>query len=50
MLGTGNFGTRWGSGAKPAEARAIFERFAERHPILLGGRLDQFREPAVPMA
>jgi aryl-alcohol dehydrogenase-like predicted oxidoreductase len=28
-LGTGTFGTRWGYGAKPDEARQIFERFAE---------------------
>lgn len=28
-LGAGNFGTRWGTGAEPAEARRIFERFAE---------------------
>ncbi|MDW5597065.1 aldo/keto reductase [Conexibacter stalactiti] len=29
VLGTGTFGTAWGRGAQPAEARAIFERFAE---------------------
>ncbi|WP_416975834.1 aldo/keto reductase [Streptomyces sp. 4F14] len=28
-LGTANFGTRWGAGAEPAEARRIFDRFAE---------------------
>ncbi len=28
-LGTGNFGTRWGSGAEPAQARKILDRFAE---------------------
>ncbi|HSC21763.1 MAG TPA: aldo/keto reductase [Solirubrobacterales bacterium] len=28
-LGTGNFGTRWGAGASPGEARATFEAFAE---------------------
>src|SRR5688500_15932394 len=28
-LGTGNFGTRWGHGAEPDEARRIFDRFAE---------------------
>jgi aryl-alcohol dehydrogenase-like predicted oxidoreductase len=28
-LGTGTFGTRWGYGAEPDEARRIFERFAE---------------------
>lgn len=29
VLGAGNFGTRWGHGAEPAEARRIFERYAE---------------------
>src|SRR3954470_12929837 len=28
-LGGGNFGTRWGYGAEPEEARRIFDRFAE---------------------
>lgn len=28
-LGAGNFGTRWGTGAEPADARKIFDRFAE---------------------
>jgi aryl-alcohol dehydrogenase-like predicted oxidoreductase len=28
-LGTGGFGTRWGYGAEPDQARTIFERFAE---------------------
>ena len=28
-LGAGNFGTRWGTGAEPAEAQRIFERFAD---------------------
>lgn len=28
-LGTANFGTGWGSGAEPDEARRIFDRFAE---------------------
>jgi aryl-alcohol dehydrogenase-like predicted oxidoreductase len=28
-LGCGNFGTRWGYGAEPAEARAMFDRYAE---------------------
>lgn len=28
-LGTANFGTRWGAGAEPDEARRIFDRFAE---------------------
>ncbi|MFJ8000782.1 aldo/keto reductase [Streptomyces sp. NPDC096310] len=28
-LGAGNFGTRWGAGAEPDEARRIFDRFAE---------------------
>ena len=29
VLGTGTFGTRWGYGAEPEDARRIFERFAE---------------------
>lgn len=29
VLGAGNFGTRWGHGAEPAEARAIFNGYAE---------------------
>ncbi|MCA7968270.1 aldo/keto reductase [Burkholderia semiarida] len=29
VLGAGNFGTRWGHGAEPAEARRIFEAYAE---------------------
>ena len=28
-LGTANFGTGWGAGAEPDEARRIFDRFAE---------------------
>jgi aryl-alcohol dehydrogenase-like predicted oxidoreductase len=28
VLGTGNFGTRWGHGAEPDEARRIFEAYA----------------------
>ena len=28
-LGTGNFGTGWGAGAEPEEARAIFDRFRD---------------------
>lgn len=28
-LGTGNFGTGWGAGAEPGEARRMFDRFAE---------------------
>jgi aryl-alcohol dehydrogenase-like predicted oxidoreductase len=28
-LGAGNFGTRWGTKAEPAEARRMFDRFAE---------------------
>ncbi|MFD5595577.1 aldo/keto reductase [Streptomyces griseorubiginosus] len=28
-LGTGNFGTGWGAGAEPDEARRMFDRFAE---------------------
>lgn len=29
VLGAGNFGTRWGHGAEPDEARRIFEAYAE---------------------
>ncbi|MEU1568925.1 aldo/keto reductase [Streptomyces mirabilis] len=29
VLGTGNFGTGWGAGAEPDEARRMFDRFAE---------------------
>lgn len=29
VLGTGNFGTRWGYGIEPADARRIFEAYAE---------------------
>jgi aryl-alcohol dehydrogenase-like predicted oxidoreductase len=29
VLGAANFGTRWGHGAEPAEARRVFERYAE---------------------
>ncbi len=29
VLGAGNFGTRWGHGAEPAEARRIFDAYAE---------------------
>lgn len=29
ILGTGNFGTRWGHGSPPDEARRIFERYAQ---------------------
>ncbi|QWT21073.1 aldo/keto reductase [Bacillus sp. NP157] len=29
VLGTGNFGTRWGHGAEPAEARRIFDAYAD---------------------
>ncbi|WP_262271048.1 aldo/keto reductase [Microvirga yunnanensis] len=29
VLGTGNFGTRWGHGTEPAEARRIFDAYAE---------------------
>ncbi|MFJ7298084.1 aldo/keto reductase [Streptomyces collinus] len=28
-LGTANFGTGWGAGSEPDEARRIFDRFAE---------------------
>jgi aryl-alcohol dehydrogenase-like predicted oxidoreductase len=34
-LGAGNFGTSWGMGAQPAEARAMFERFAEAGGTLI---------------
>jgi aryl-alcohol dehydrogenase-like predicted oxidoreductase len=34
-LGTGNFGTKWGSGAERNEAKAMFERFAEAGGTLL---------------
>src|SRR6202012_3819753 len=29
VLGAGNFGTRWGHGAEPDEARRIFDAYAE---------------------
>jgi aryl-alcohol dehydrogenase-like predicted oxidoreductase len=29
ILGTGNFGTRWGHGSPPDEARRMFDRYAE---------------------
>src|SRR6202789_283966 len=29
VLGVGNFGTRWGHGAEPDEARRIFDAYAE---------------------
>jgi aryl-alcohol dehydrogenase-like predicted oxidoreductase len=29
VLGTGNFGTRWGHGAEPDEARRIFDAYAD---------------------
>jgi aryl-alcohol dehydrogenase-like predicted oxidoreductase len=29
VLGAANFGTRWGHGAEPAEARRVFERYSE---------------------
>ena len=28
-LGTGSFGTGWGHGAAPAEARRLFDRYVE---------------------
>ncbi|MEV5160508.1 hypothetical protein [Streptomyces sp. NPDC053728] len=28
-LGTANFGTGWGAGAEPVEARRVFDRFGE---------------------
>jgi aryl-alcohol dehydrogenase-like predicted oxidoreductase len=28
-LGTGNFGTGWGYGSEPADARKMFDRFAQ---------------------
>ncbi|WP_327172892.1 aldo/keto reductase [Streptomyces sp. NBC_01336] len=34
-LGTANFGTGWGAGAEPDEARRIFDRFAEGGGTLL---------------
>jgi aryl-alcohol dehydrogenase-like predicted oxidoreductase len=34
-LGTGNFGTGWGTGAERDEAKAIFERFAEAGGTLI---------------
>jgi aryl-alcohol dehydrogenase-like predicted oxidoreductase len=34
-LGAGNFGTSWGVGAEPAEARRMFERFAEAGGTLI---------------
>jgi aryl-alcohol dehydrogenase-like predicted oxidoreductase len=34
-LGTANFGTGWGAGAEPDEARRIFDRFAEAGGIFL---------------
>ncbi|MGD3111882.1 aldo/keto reductase [Streptomyces sp. YGL11-2] len=34
-LGTANFGTLWGGGANPEEARKIFERFAEAGGTLI---------------
>jgi aryl-alcohol dehydrogenase-like predicted oxidoreductase len=34
-LGAGNFGTMWPTGAEPAEARRMFERFAEAGGTLL---------------
>src|SRR3954449_6981232 len=34
-LGAGNFGTGWGMGAEPAEARRMFERFAEAGGTLI---------------
>jgi len=34
-LGAGNFGTGWGTGAEPADARLIFERFAEAGGTLI---------------
>ena len=34
-LGAGNFGTGWGTGAEPAEARRIFDRFAEAGGTLI---------------
>ena len=37
-LGTANFGTGWGAGAEPDEARRIFDRFAEA-----GGTLPRHR-------
>lgn len=34
-LGAGNFGTRWGTGAEPDEARRMFDRFAEAGGTLI---------------
>ncbi|WP_028062375.1 aldo/keto reductase [Solirubrobacter soli] len=34
-LGAGNFGTSWGVGAEPAEARRMFDRFAEAGGTLI---------------
>ena len=34
-LGAGNFGTGWGTGAEPDEARRIFDRFAEAGGTLI---------------
>ena len=34
-LGAGNFGTGWGTGAEPSEARRMFERFAEAGGTLI---------------
>ncbi|MFC0554577.1 aldo/keto reductase [Planotetraspora thailandica] len=34
-LGTGNFGTKWGTGAEQDEAKAMFDRFAEAGGTLL---------------
>jgi aryl-alcohol dehydrogenase-like predicted oxidoreductase len=34
-LGAANFGTSWGTGAQPAEARRMFERFAEAGGTLI---------------
>jgi aryl-alcohol dehydrogenase-like predicted oxidoreductase len=34
-LGAGNFGTGWGTGAEPGEARRMFERFAEAGGTLI---------------
>jgi aryl-alcohol dehydrogenase-like predicted oxidoreductase len=34
-LGAGNFGTGWGTGAEPPEARRMFERFAEAGGTLI---------------
>ena len=34
-LGAGNFGTSWGTGAEPGEARRMFDRFAEAGGTLI---------------